>query len=765
MSRATKLIHEVHRRSIWQVLLVYLGSSYAILEAVDLFTDRWGLPSWLFSAVAVLLATGLLVVLTAAILPDTEEEAEAAGEGLLSPAPAAARRWALRAVLAAMIVLAVGALAALLLLPRSSPDIDPDVVAVAPFDILDPELELWREGMVDVLSAGLDGAGPLRAVPPTAIIKRWGGRADRASAMELARETGAGLVIYGRLLGAGPDSVRLSATLLDVQAGRPLTEVGDLRGDVARIDRLCDSLAVRILGSLARTRSVAAYRLSSLGSSSPAAIKAFLQGEQHFRRSDWDSARHYYVEATEIDSTFALAFNRIAFASEWGFYGADVGENQLRAGRLNRGLAARESLLVVTDSLYAATAVAFVGDSTSWSRLHRLFSTLDRWVGDYPLDPAAWFNLGEARLHYGVYLGMTDRQAYEAFARSLDLDSAYIPGYLHLPELALALEGVEAGRHALAAYLAQGPTGYQADGYALSYALLDTSRVGSSDVQFMLDTLALDALDQAWFNLNRVVDPAESAVRIARAKHARSVSTEESSNERLVLASALAFRGHLGEAYDLLRASGLASLTSRSLLPQLAALGAVPPDTADAVSRSWLREGNGWGIWQSLRWWTLRGDTTALREALVYLDTLNVAESDTAGVGYGIRAATAYLALARGDTAGSIRGLAELPRYPWGYAYQDHLTLGELLSVAGRDLEAARIFDQRPACLMVNPLPAEILWILERARVNDRLGNREEAIRAYSYVAHAWAEADSILQPYVQEARAALTRLGREPRL
>ncbi len=87
------------------------------------------------------------------------------------------------------------------------------------------------------------------------------------------------------------------------------------------------------------------------------------------------------------------------------------------------------------------------------------------------------------------------------------------------------------------------------------------------------------------------------------------------------------------------------------------------------------------------------------------------------------------------------------------------------MSFTGRDLEAARILDQRPADLTPNPLPAEILWILERARVNDRLGNREESIRAYSYVAHAWAEADSILQPYVQEARAALTRLGREPRL
>ncbi|NIN73229.1 MAG: hypothetical protein GTO46_15155, partial [Gemmatimonadetes bacterium] len=401
--------------------------------------------------------------------------------------------------------------------------------------------------------------------------------------------------------------------------------------------------------------------------------------------------------------------------------------------------------------------------SASWSRLHRLFSTLERAVGEYRLDPAAWYRLGEARLHYGVYLGMTDRQAYDAFVRSAELDSAYIPAYLHLPELSLAIEGVEGARRAVAAYLALSPIGYQADGFRLTDALLDTSRVGSPEVQLMLDTLPLEALDPAWFNLNRAVDPVESAVRIARAKHQRFASQPQTPNERLALASVLAFRGHLKQAYELLRATESASLSSGALWPQLAELGAVPPDTADALFRSWLRNGNGWGIWQSLRWWAKRGDTTALREAAVLWDTVAVPPSAIAAI-EAKRAAVAYLSLARGDTAGAVHGLAEFTRWPWGYAYVHQLTLGELLAVTGADLEAARILDQGPDMLMNNPMPAEILWTLERGRVNERLGNREGAIRAYSYVARAWADADSMLQPLVQEAGTALERLGREPR-
>ncbi|NIN71724.1 MAG: hypothetical protein GTO46_07285 [Gemmatimonadetes bacterium] len=166
MSRFKKLIHEVHRRSIWQVLLVYLGASYAILEAVDLFTERWGLPSWLFTAAAVLLVVGLLVVLTAAILPDTVEEVETSAEAAAALGAPGGRRLTLRVMLGAVLVLAAGALATILLIPRSDPNLDPNVLAVAPFDVLDPDLEVWREGMVDVLSAGLDGAAPCEPSRP-----------------------------------------------------------------------------------------------------------------------------------------------------------------------------------------------------------------------------------------------------------------------------------------------------------------------------------------------------------------------------------------------------------------------------------------------------------------------------------------------------------------------------------------------------------------------------------------------------------------------
>ena len=77
--------------------------------------------------------------------------------------------------------------------------------------------------------------------------------------------------------------------------------------------------------------------------------------------------------------------------------------------------------------------------------------------------------------------------------------------------------------------------------------------------------------------------------------------------------------------------------------------------------------------------------------------------------------------------------------------------------------EAARLLDERTH--FAEYLPSETSWALERARVNERLGNRDKAIQNYAFVARVWARADSALQPVVAEARAALRRLGGDPRL
>jgi hypothetical protein len=116
-------------------------------------------------------------------------------------------------------------------------------------------------------------------------------------------------------------------------------------------------------------------------------------------------------------------------------------------------------------------------------------------------------------------------------------------------------------------------------------------------------------------------------------------------------------------------------------------------------------------------------------------------------------------ALARRDTAAAITALTLPDSACFGWCWQARFPLALVLSRGKRDREAAALLDQD----LPQGTARHVLWTLERARVNERLGNRPKAVDAYAYVANAWRHADPVLKPYVDEARAALRRLSPDP--
>src|SRR3989454_4194759 len=195
--------------------------------------------------------------------------------------PVRLRLTARRVLAAGAVTAAVAALVLTVLHWRAGagPTLDPNLIAVAPFEVLDPKLELWREGLVDILSRNLDGGGPLRGVSPTGVLHRWTGRADAMSTAELGRRTGARVALFGTLERAGPDSLRLATALLHAGTGRILAEVDGREGG-DRVDRLADSATYGVLRALGHARPAGALPAGPLGSPSPPAVQAFLRGGQ-----------------------------------------------------------------------------------------------------------------------------------------------------------------------------------------------------------------------------------------------------------------------------------------------------------------------------------------------------------------------------------------------------------------------------------------------------------------------------------------------------
>jgi len=652
----------------------------------------------------------------------------------------------------------------LLLRGRGGLALDGNRVAVAPFDVLDPNLALWREGLVDVLSRSLDGAGPLRTVSPTLVVRRWSGRADAASAQALGRSTGARTVVFGGLVGAGADSVRLTATVLDVASGTPAGEI-ELREASDRMDRLADSLTVRVLRELGRTRAIGVVRSASLGSKSLPALKAFLQGEQFLRRSEWDSALAYHQRAIGLDSGFTLAWSHAGMAAGWQHAAGDSLSRtyKLRAGALNHGLAPRESLAVASESL---AAVVYAGPGPIggkwWTYGRRLVGTLEEAVRRYPNDPELRYMLGDALFHAGGLAEKSSRTALDAFDRSIVLDSAFTPSYVHAVPLGLELNGTESGRRYAKAFLAAGGMGQYAQSTALVLRVTDpATRAGA--IKYLADSADPHLFQTVWLAINRWTDSAETTVALMRARAAaEQAGAKPFPLSVFALPVALSARGHIREAYT--------RTTLPGLVAQFTLMGGVPPDSVLSLAREWAAR---------------RG------QEIVYVAPLLAAQHDTAGLvglvrsfdalrqrpppnlpviardffGYLAAASHAFLALARGDSTEALRLFDALPDSAcFGACVIDDLVHVQLLAARGRFADAKARLDRPPVGFSPGLLPIEVLRGLERGRVYERLGDREGAIAGYSLVVAAWRNPDPELKTYVDEARAALARLGGEKR-
>jgi hypothetical protein len=68
MYRVRKLIREIHRRSVWQVLGVYLAVSWLVFSLVRLLTNLAGLPDWTPTMTLALLLIGLPIVTATAFI-------------------------------------------------------------------------------------------------------------------------------------------------------------------------------------------------------------------------------------------------------------------------------------------------------------------------------------------------------------------------------------------------------------------------------------------------------------------------------------------------------------------------------------------------------------------------------------------------------------------------------------------------------------------------------------------------------------------------
>jgi len=301
-----------------------------------------------------------------------------------------------------------------------------DVIAVLPFTVRGaPDLAYLAEGMVDLVSGKLDGAGPLRAVDPRAVIGGMGGRKpetlDVNSGAQVAATLGAGRFITGQLVGL-PGRVSLSARLHDSDdpaAEEPLVTV---EGSADSLYALVDQLATGLLANTLIGANARIQRSAAQSSRSLVATKEFLRGEQFHRRGQFDSASASYNRALAADSTFALAHLMKSMNNQYT-YDTDDYLAAVKAERYSANLPERDRSLIA----------AFLDQQAG-----RMESAERRWIAHlqrYPDEVKAILQLGMVYNRSNPRWGRPIGQSRPYFERVLALEPENVPALHQLARL------------------------------------------------------------------------------------------------------------------------------------------------------------------------------------------------------------------------------------------------------------------------------------------------------------------------------------------
>ncbi|HEX8210507.1 MAG TPA: BTAD domain-containing putative transcriptional regulator [Longimicrobium sp.] len=653
-----------------------------------------------------------------------------------------------------------------------------ELVAVLPFAVYGRgEMAYLREGMVDLLSTKLDGAGDLRSVDARALLASLGSvAAGPGAGGDAAAKVGAKLFVMGSVVEAGPH-LQLRAALYRQTPDGPLPQ-SDAAVEGARdsLPRLVDRLVAQLLAGRLSGPRARLQRTAVLTTPSVPALKAYLQGESALRAGHYDAAKAALQRAVEEDTTFALAWYRLSVAV------AGSGE---RTGAAARQAVRYAGRLEPHDRLLLQAWLA------SWEFRYADAERMYRQaVAARPDDVEAWSQLAHVLFHGAAPRGHSTAESRPAWQRVLALEPDNVDAMGYLARIAMAERRLEDADTLLARALALNPEGDRAlvwRGYR--GILLDDRAALDAAVAGMRRVSDLAAWVIAWRMVEDTRDPlrarpmVETLLDPVRPARIRASGRVLLAHTEVARGRWRAARAQLDSAAELDPAMAMQARTLFAVLPfvpvertevervraalltRSAGIADAPPGVEPQGASTPYTELqlHALGLLEARR-----GDLSA---ALEYARRLDGFDPPTAGMRIrgplladGVRAHVAWLG---GKPA---EGLAvidsawqEVDRKPEVFPYlldsgHPRFLRAELLRMAGRHREALAWYGS-----VTEHFDKSIVYAapvhLRTAEILDRLGRPAEAAAHYRRFVELWRECDPVLRPRVERARRRLQQL------
>jgi tetratricopeptide (TPR) repeat protein len=782
------LIQEAHRRSLWQVLGIYVVGSWIALQVVDVLAQNMTLPDWVFPFALVLLVIGFPIVMATAFVqeglsgqPSAEARAPAAlpqggdDEGgaerpgadvsrATEPVAAdtkhrgthhhiftwrnavlggAAAFTLLGIVTAAWLVMRTAGIGpAATLIARGVLD-QRDRVILAEFDSQTGDTLLARAA-TEALRVDLGQSQTVNVVEAryvAEVLARMerdpGGRLSQQLASEVAIREGIKALVAGEINAAGTGYV-LTAKLLTADGKEVLASRRETAADASRIieaiDKLSKGLRERIgdpLRALQRDEPLEQVTTSSLE-----ALRMYSQAVNAIEvEGRPEKGIALLEEALALDSTFAMAWRKL------GITLGNRGQETSRAMEaLARAYEHRDRLTRVERFITMGSYYDKVTDETAKS-----IAAYENALEAHPDHPWALNNLA---LQYGELRQI--ESAEDLLRRAVRADSTSPLSYLNLAAYQWTLDDPEEARATLAVFAARFPGSPRADEFHAYFA----SSVGEYEeaIGHLEHLRQREARSLFWRAYTSAFLGSVAASQGKLAEAERHYRAAQATNEERGLDDQW-----LGNALDAayLQAFVLGDAARAARMAD-SALDATPLSTMDPLDRPYLR---------AVVTYARAGRSARAREFLQEFEELELvgtiedAERD-------LHWMTGAIALAEGRNEEAIKELRRAHDRAGGCLTCALPELAEAYAHAGAADSAVAVFGR-----YVDLRPAFRIWgdryflgpTYERlGQLHDERGDWEKAAEYYAKLVELWREADPELQPRVQAAQQRLEEIFAE---
>lgn len=713
-----------------------------------------------------------------ALAPVAADQANAPADVDVRPAAgtamaAAPSRYG-RVVGLALGIVAVSALVLVLRCPpRPPPEVVPNRIAVFPFPVRgSAEYAYLCEGMVDLLSTFIHGAGELTSVEPHTVLA---GGTDGCAGLKpgqaraWAERIRAEFYVLGEILVLG-DQLRFSAGLFDAQ-GNLLTKSQETASSGEEMLQVADHLTRTLVAAVspARLDSLAAVTTRSLP-----ALRDYLAGQHAVRTGRYDDAVVAFQAAVRRDPEFALAYHGLgeAAAAAWINPGLVLYASQ-QAVRFSERLSQRDRILL---------QAALAHRQGAMDEAERRYKAV---IGMNRSDAEAWFGLAETQFHYGPLWGRSMMESRDAFEHVLDINPQHVFSLYHRAVIAAVAGELDE----LDAYVRRGvalnPRSFTTIGMRTLQAFVHRDSIAQDRMIATLSEVGDYGIGLAVGIVAVYSGDIEGAMSLAALLTEPDRTREVRAVGHVVLSHLHLGRGHLTQAREALAAAtevevhtGLeyrALLAATPFLPTArdeqeslrSALIDWDADAAEPNVAPYIFFSPHEGVHPLLRHYLIGllsarlGDTpVALRQAefLERADGPAWTGSLAKDMALEVRA---EVAIARGDRAGALEQLSRTRLESWYQVIssspffsraRSRFVRAELLHHLGRDDEAIQWYG---SFTHISPYDLSYLAASHRrlGQIYESRGERDQAVEHYERFVSLWQDADPELQVWVDEAR------------